>query len=283
MLREWGHEGTWNPLFKGQKVPLTPREIALARDAYDDCIASMDEQLGRLLTALHRLALLDNTLVIVTSDHGEAFVEHNLLGHFNSLYRTEIDVPMLIFFPPAVPAGRTVAEPVSLRSLPATVVDLLGLTPGSQFPGRSLAPLWSAGASPGGTETDPAYSELTETGLQALRAGHQVYIRAGDGSEQLFDVAEDPGETRNLANSETARGDLERFRGHLSRLPGDHPETGLLASMACGNSPHFLQGSPPFEWRMRVAPGFDFIRPAFPVPPGAADYACATREKTALL
>ena len=113
----------------------------MARDCYDDCIAYLDEQLGRLLDELERQGLLANTDVIITSDHGEAFGDHGILGHSYSVNLDEIGVPLVILSPDA-PAGREVYSPVSLRDLPATVVDRLGLSDGSPFPGRSLAAYW---------------------------------------------------------------------------------------------------------------------------------------------
>ena len=128
------HEAT-----KSIKLPV--RDIAMARDCYDDCIAFLDEQLGKLLEELKRQGLLDNTLVIITSDHGEAFGDHGLFGHGNSLYLDEIAVPLVMLCPGA-PAGRVVDAAVSLRDLPATVLDLLGLADGSPLPGHSLAAYW---------------------------------------------------------------------------------------------------------------------------------------------
>ena len=117
------------------------REIVMARDCYDDCISFLDDQLGRLLDQLESQGLLDDTLVIITSDHGEAFYEHGTFLHGNSLYLEEIAVPLVILAPDA-PAGRVVTQPVSLRDLPATVIDQSGLSTGSPFPGRSLAAYW---------------------------------------------------------------------------------------------------------------------------------------------
>ena len=83
--------------------------------------------------------MLDDTLVIVASDHGEHLGDHLLFFHGCSLYRQLVGVPLVIVDPKGVPAGRVVVEPVSLRDIPATVVDLLGLADGAPFPGRSLA------------------------------------------------------------------------------------------------------------------------------------------------
>ena len=82
---------------------ITPRDIALVKDAYDDCIAAIDEQLGRLFDELDRRGVLSNTLVIVTADHGEHLGEHKIYGHGQSLYRPELHVPLLIAFPAGVP------------------------------------------------------------------------------------------------------------------------------------------------------------------------------------
>ena len=102
-----------------------------------------------------------NTWCVILGDHGEGLGEHDLFDHGASLYSTEIHVPLLIV-PPGNTSQRVVRETVSLRDVPATVVDLVGLGAGSPFPGRSLASCWrdsSPGAVPAGTEA--AVSELT--------------------------------------------------------------------------------------------------------------------------
>ena len=125
------------------KLRLAPRYRALRADSYDNCIAHLDEGLGKLLDELAGRGVLDRTLVIVTSDHGEGLGEHGLFDHGESLYRTEIRVPLLIV-PPAAPRTRgVVSQAVSLRDLPATIVELAGQGTGSPFPGRSLSRLWA--------------------------------------------------------------------------------------------------------------------------------------------
>ena len=119
----------------------------MARDCYDDCIAFLDEQLGRLLGTLERQGLLENTVVIITSDHGESFGDHGTFGHSYSVFLDEVGVPLVILAPGA-PAGRVVDSPVSLRDLPATVVNLAGLSVGSPFPGHSLAAYWPMAPGP---------------------------------------------------------------------------------------------------------------------------------------
>ena len=108
------------------KMRLPPPYIHLARDSYDDCLGYLDEQLGLLFDALQRHGVLERTLVIVTADHGEGLGEHNLFDHGESLYRTEIRVPLVIRPPSGLDPSLVVRETVSLRDLPATIVDTVG-------------------------------------------------------------------------------------------------------------------------------------------------------------
>jgi arylsulfatase A-like enzyme len=180
--------------------------------------------------------MLDRTLVIVASDHGEGLGEHDLFDHGESLYNTEIHVPLLIVLPSPGQHGRVVSEPVSLRDLPATIVDFVGLAATSPFPGRSLASLWrtSPPAADPDVRTD-VFSELPIANpanpnqgrspaargpLVSLAQGDYVYIRnQRDGTEQLFHESEDRRELSNRAGLEAMRPVLERFRQQLRQLP----------------------------------------------------------------
>ncbi|HZW29194.1 MAG TPA: sulfatase, partial [Isosphaeraceae bacterium] len=130
----------WSLLDK-QRLPRSYRK--LAGDAYDDCVAYLDQQIGALFDELERRGALERTLVIITSDHGEGLGEHDLFMHGESLYRPETRVPLLILPPSRRPSGAVVRQPVSLRDLPATILDLISLRAGSPFPGRSLARHWA--------------------------------------------------------------------------------------------------------------------------------------------
>ncbi len=218
---------------------LPNRDINMARDCYDDCIAFIDEHVGQLMDELHGQGLLDNTLVIVTADHGESFGDHGLYLHGTSLYLDETAVPLVILSPDA-PAGRVVDQPVSLRDLPATVVDQLGLTAGSPFPGRSLAAYWSLtrGAHP---DITPVLSEhATETAFEqpeaekslrrrdvqmSLVARGRHYIRDGFGSEQLYNLGQDPFESVNLAGSAEGKQGVAIFRRMLLDVLEQNPGT----------------------------------------------------------
>jgi arylsulfatase A-like enzyme len=214
---------------------LRPRDHELVRDCYDDCLAFLDKQLGRLLLELRRQGQLENTLVIVTSDHGEAFGEHGIFGHSTSVYLDQVAVP-LVMLGPGVPPGRAVSEAVSLRDLPATVLDVLGLADGAPLPGRSLAALWRPGSTP--AAISPALSEivhatpfLPQRGLRRGRMAMSLvtrdrhYIRHAGGVEELYDVRTDPFDARNLAGRADGKPALELFRRSLLTTLSREPAT----------------------------------------------------------
>jgi arylsulfatase A-like enzyme len=217
------------------RLHLRPAFQNLARDSYDNCVAYLDECLGDLFTDLRKRGLLEHTLIIVTSDHGEGLGEHGLFDHGESLYRNEIRVPLLIVPPDRNRSSAVVRETVSLRDLPATIVDLVGLGADSPCPGRSLAYLWRD-PSPGTASLafDGAISELPKPNpydpnhgrspahrgpLTSLAEGDFAYIRnEGDRTEELFNEHDDPGELHNLVEVAAMRYVLERFRRRLDLM-----------------------------------------------------------------
>jgi arylsulfatase A-like enzyme len=218
--------------FITDKAKLSERDAKLISDAYDDCLAYLDEQVDGLLGDLALRDRLDDTLVIITADHGEHFGEHGLYGHASSLYDQELHVPLLMLLPKAAQSGRKVAEAVSLRDLPATIVDVLGLSEGSPFPGRSLARFWSDAEAtapaaepilasvdgPAHASPNQGRSPVFRGPMKAVASGARVYIRDAEGREELFDVDADPGQTRDLADLDESKADLERLRDEMDRM-----------------------------------------------------------------
>jgi arylsulfatase A-like enzyme len=216
----------------GPSEAIEREAAAVNRDSYESCIAYLDRQIGRLFDELEKGKLLNNTWVIVTSDHGEHFKEHGVFGHGLSLYRQEVHVPLLIIPPTQEQAGKVVSEPVSLRDLAATSVDLLGLSPACPFPGQSLAHLWRQGAESNRPPLSPLLSEIDhQTHLaptpnvpvslgpvKSLVDHGKVYIRNGDGREEIYDLIGDPLEARNLIGEMTSHPSLKHFRELLDRL-----------------------------------------------------------------
>jgi arylsulfatase A-like enzyme len=224
------------------KRSLRPVYRRLALDSYDNCVAYLDQRLGELFDELEKRELLDQTLVIVTADHGEGLGDHDLFDHGESLYRNEIRVPLLIVLPTRKQHQDVVADTVSLRDLPATIVDLVGLGDAAPFSGRSLAHLWRGSSSQtGANAADGALSELALPNpfnpnqgrspahrgpLISLAGGDFVYIRNGrDGTEELFNERDDPGELHNLAHDAATQPILERFRRRLDQICAAPPQS----------------------------------------------------------
>ncbi len=145
----------------------SPYQISFGVDSYDDCVANLDEELGRLIDELDRRSVLERTWVIITGDHGESFGEKpGVFWHGTSLYETQLHVPLVIIPPAGVAPPRVVTETASLRDLPATIVDALGFKTGSPFAGNSLARFWngSASASAKASVSEQALSEVVPLG-----------------------------------------------------------------------------------------------------------------------
>lgn len=104
---------------------------------YDESLRFVDAEIGRLLEGFEARGILDNTLVIVSSDHGESFGERGLMYHGHSLYPEQIHVPLLLRYPSAIRAGTRISTPVSNQQIPATVAEIADLREGS-FLGSSL-------------------------------------------------------------------------------------------------------------------------------------------------
>jgi len=204
----------------------TPDDLNGFRDAYDESIAYLDSELDALFRAIASTPRLRDTIVIVTSDHGEQFGEHELLDHANSVYLPLLHVPLVIVGP-GVAAGQRTAEPVSLRNIAATIVDAAGVS-GSSFPGQSLLP-GAIGADTDNVTWLLAEVEKTVKGafperypaqrgrVKSLISRDWQYIRNfADGREELFDLRADPFGLSDRAAREPAR--LNEYRFQLDAI-----------------------------------------------------------------
>lgn len=221
------------PIYGGQHKDDRPR----AMRPYDQAIAYLDAELGRLLDGLARRGLLEHTLVIVTSDHGEEFGEHGFYGHGHTLYQPALAVPLIMAWPGQLPGGIVVEERVSLRALPATVLDLADGSGNSPFPGRSLARFWQTEhpdpdtilVSTRWARNRPAWDATSRGDLQGVVAGGFSLLRDVDLSAELFDLSADSAERHSLAGQpdwapvvRTLTRVLEREVGPPQRAPVRH-------------------------------------------------------------
>lgn len=141
----------------GEIVP-TERDVEHLLALYDGEITYWDHHLGLFLDRLRVEGLLNNALVIVTSDHGQMFGEHGKWVHRNSLYEEVLRVPLFIYFPGVAPAGEVIETPVFTADLMPTVLDLAGLPVPAGLDGASLRPLLMG--RPGLPADRPIYAEI---------------------------------------------------------------------------------------------------------------------------
>ncbi|MEN8182168.1 MAG: sulfatase-like hydrolase/transferase [Myxococcota bacterium] len=178
---------------------------AFPGDPHAGEVAFVDRQIGRLLEALDARYAGTETLIAVTSDHGESFGEHGESTHSHFLYDSTQRIP-LILQGPGVPAGRVVSGLTSLRDVAPTLLELAGVPPLPGTGDRSLL-----GRIEGrDAESEPAYLETLApqfdwnlSPLLGLRGEDWKYVRAP--RPELYDLREDPGETRNLAGEQPER------------------------------------------------------------------------------
>jgi arylsulfatase A-like enzyme len=182
---------------------------------YDDGIKYDDDALGELLRNLEARGYLKNTLVVVTSDHGESLGEHHIAYHGEALYREQIYVPLVFWFPGHVPAGKRVSGVISNASIPATVMSVLSFAPVADFRRPALDALWS-GSAPNSnagvisevaqiypTAAEDLVSEkLVPTAMQgamkSLTTDQWQLITHQKLGNQLYDYTKDPHELKDV-------------------------------------------------------------------------------------
>jgi arylsulfatase A-like enzyme len=191
-------------------------ETRAQMDRYDGSIASLDAQLGRLFDVLDRTRRLDNTIIVITSDHGEQFMEHGKLGHLRDLYLSLLHVPLLIIAPGQTPPGLRVSTAVSIADLPATILELARLPRPRRMPGESLAQLWRQGAPVVGR---PVLAEANPGDeRRSVLDGRYHYIRNPNKPPELYDVVADRLEQSNLAALPAMRTEVRRLDAVLESL-----------------------------------------------------------------
>jgi len=179
-------------------------ELAEIRRRYIREVEFADRQIGRLLEGLRTRGLLDDTLIVFVSDHGEGLGDHGLVGHISQLYDSLLRVPLIMTAPGVLPEGAVIREPVGIVDVLPTVVELMGMPPVDDRTGRSLVPLirqdaWSERPVFGATYRPEAHTDR----VAVVAEGHKL-IRSWTGSgerDELYDLRSDPGELRDLAPS----------------------------------------------------------------------------------
>jgi arylsulfatase A-like enzyme len=167
-------------------------------DYYDGEIAFTDAQIGRLVKALDDQALLQNTLVVFHSDHGEEFWEHGSCDHGHTQYQELLHVPFALVLPGKIQAGQRVASRVRTLDLLPTVAQYVGFKAPAGIEGQSLVPVLQGRES----ADRPCISEGILHGtreIKAIQSGTMKVIASGAGTNVTFDLEKDPGEKQDIA------------------------------------------------------------------------------------
>jgi arylsulfatase A-like enzyme/Tfp pilus assembly protein PilF len=219
----------WVHVFDPHEPYEAPAPYAqrFAKDKYDGEIAYTDAVMGGLFAELRALGKYDNTLIVVTADHGESLGDHGERAHGVFLYDETIHIPLLMKFPANQHAGRRVDALAGLVDLAPSVLDVAGVTIPRVMQGRSLVPLIGQKAPPERpvySETDYPRRAFGWSSLATWRTGKYLFVRAP--RPELYDTAADPGAKSNLAASNKSL--AERFaadaEGFRKRSSGDGPD-----------------------------------------------------------
>ncbi len=195
----------------------SPELAETYRKAYDGEVTYLDGEIGKLIDDLQKRGLYDKTLIVLTADHGEEFHDHGGWWHGTTLYDEQIHVPLLMK-PAATGAGRVIDDLCMSIDIAPTVLRAAGVPPPVVMQGHVL-PL--DGGTPIGRDHVFAEEDLEGNVLQAVRTQTSKYITANKGNprglpeKDLFDVGTDPGETKNLAGSDTAK--LQEMEAKLGK------------------------------------------------------------------
>jgi len=186
---------------------MDPRDLEHIIALYDGEIRFTDLYLGRVFDLLKQLGVYDDTIIVVTSDHGDEFFEHGNKGHNKTLYDESLLVPLVFRFPKEVPRGKVVREQVRIKDVALTILSLAEIKAPAEFGSslprgtyaeRDLSPALTRQAT-GGPPPPAAFGDLNGI-MASLRTESYKLIRdlRNPAKAELYDLASDPGEQSNL-------------------------------------------------------------------------------------
>ena len=207
-----------------QVQDLTRVELDYLKGLYDSELSQVDAAVGRILAKLDENGMRDNTIIVVTSDHGEEFLEHGFLRHGYQLFEETVRVPLIIKTPPELNNVGRYDAPVELVDVTPSILDFLAIKADSlEFDGSVLPPRENG---------DPGPGEIMAFGMTRFRRQDLAYLiiddkkliyNPGTKHHMLFDLAEDPTETAGRRAEETPVGramiqDIQRLIEALSKM-----------------------------------------------------------------
>lgn len=204
--------------FEGFGFKLGVENDALSREymqAYHACISFIDAQIGTVFACLKEQDLWENTIIVLTSDHGYQLGEHFMWGKV-TLFEVCNRVPFIVRVPGMTKAGSSTEGLVELVDLYPTLAELCGVRPPDDLQGLSLLPMLKDPAVPGKAAVYTVVSRGSKLG-KAVRTERWRYARWPDG-EELYDLQGDVAEHHNLARSPERKATLEAMRSQLARM-----------------------------------------------------------------
>ena len=219
--------------YMARKVEMTEEDFDILKSLYDGEIAYLDSRMGEIFSLMREMRILDETLLIITSDHGENIGDHNLMDHQLCLYDSLIKVPLVIRYPKLISRGRTVSSPVQTVDILPTIFSILqDHETGNHLkglPGKNILntnnnvtravvaeysrPLLTLRAF---RSRFPEFNRMPhDREIKAFVKDGVKYIWSSDGRDELYDLNQDPRESENIINKEPLK--LSELRVSLAR------------------------------------------------------------------
>ncbi|QHT61553.1 sulfatase-like hydrolase/transferase [Paenibacillus lycopersici] len=195
---------------------VTDQEYVSAQ--YDGAVAYMDICMQTIFTKLQQMGIEEETLVVITADHGETLYEHDCFFDHHGLYDCTLVVPLIFKFPGRVPAGKRVESVSVIADIMPTVLDLLDVDTGTAYDGRNLVPMMQGRTAPSEELTELYITECTWMRKHGWRTPEWKLIVAlepdfhGKPEVELYNLIRDPEENVNLAEQEPEMVELLRGR-----------------------------------------------------------------------
>jgi N-acetylglucosamine-6-sulfatase len=212
----------------GDLQPLSEETITPAQTIHQrqEMLLAVDDSLGRVMDAIDALGELDNTVVVVTSDHGFWYGEHGLSNERRLAYEEALRIPLMIRYPERINAGLRPGQMALSIDIAPTMLDLAGVTPPDNLHGMSLAPVLD-GDDPEWRSSllveyysDTVFERIFRMGYKAVRTDRYKYIQYVDldNMNELYDLAGDPYELRNVIDDPRYADVLAEMQAELARL-----------------------------------------------------------------
>ena len=212
----------------GELPPLSEKTITSEETIHQrqEMLMAVDEGLGKIVAAIEALGELDNTIVVVTSDHGFWYGEHGLSNERRLAYEEALRIPMMIRYPAKITAGSRPGETVLSLDIAPTMLEFAGATVPENLHGRSLLPVFDDTVSDWRSSflieyySDTVFERIVTMGYKAVRTDQYKYIQYVDleGMNELYDLAQDPYELKNVIDDERYAEALREMQAELARL-----------------------------------------------------------------